>query len=312
MANFLETQYPIRHFLDLRDFTSQDLRIIIEEAKKVKDGFKKGYEYSPLPGKILGMIFEKPSTRTRISFEVGMRDLGGYSITMNEDQIQIGRGETISDTAKVMSRYVDVIMIRAHKHESAVGLAEHGHVPIINGLTDRSHPCQIMADILTYEEHRGDVKGKQFTWLGDGNNVTTSLIEAAVLFDFTLHISTPKELTPNREVMAWAEERGGKVKLFESPDEAVKNSDAIFTDCWVSMGDKNAEKRHKLLAPYQVTQARMELAKPDALFLHCLPAHREEEVTAQVIDGPQSVVFDEAENRLHIQKAILLWCFKQI
>ena len=309
---FEETHHPIRHFLDLRDISKQDLRLMIDTARSVKTAFKNGETHETLSGKIMGMIFEKRSTRTRISFEVGMRDLGGYSIYMNEDQIQIGRGESISDTAKVLSRYMDVIMIRANKHESLLGLAEHGHIPVINGLTDRSHPCQIMADILTYEEHRGSVSGRTFTWVGDGNNVATSLIEAAAQFDFNLNLSCPKELQPSSEAIAWARENGATIELIDNPKEAVKNVDAVFADCWVSMGDKDADFRHKVLAPFQVNAELMALAKPDALFMHCLPAHRGEEVTAEVIDGPQSVVFDEAENRLHAQKAIILYCFKQI
>lgn len=309
---FKETEYPIRHFLDLRDIPKQDLRLMIDTARTVKQGFKQGEKHEILPGKIMGMIFEKRSTRTRISFEVGMRDLGGYSIYMNEDQIQIGRGESISDTAKVLSRYVDVIMIRANKHESVLELAEHGHIPVINGLTDRSHPCQIMADILTYEEHRGSVEGRTFTWVGDGNNVATSLIEAAAQFGFTLHLSCPEELPPSTEAISWARENGATIQVIANPKEAVKDVDAVFADCWVSMGDKDAAFRHRVLAPYQVNKKLMSLAKENALFMHCLPAHRGEEVTAEVIDGPQSVVFDEAENRLHAQKAIILYCFKQI
>lgn len=309
---FEETQHPIRHFLDLRDIPKEDLRRIIDTAHSVKEGFKQGEIYAPLPGKIMGMIFEKRSTRTRISFEVGMRDLGGYSIYMNENQIQIGRGESISDTAKVLSRYIDVIMIRANKHESVLGLAEHGHIPVINGLTDRSHPCQIMADVLTYEEHRGPIKGKQLTWVGDGNNVATSLIEGAAQFDYHLNLACPKELAASQEAIGWARANGATINVHDDPKEAAKNADAIFADCWVSMGDKDAEFRHKVLAPYQVNAELMAQAKPDALFMHCLPAHRGEEVTAEVIDGPQSVVFDEAENRLHAQKAVILYCFKKI
>jgi ornithine carbamoyltransferase len=312
MAPFAETQYPIRHFIDLRDIPKEELRKIIDVAREVKEGFKHGYDYAPLPGKIMAMIFEKRSTRTRLSFQVAMRDLGGEAIYMSEDQIQIGRGESISDTAKVMSRFVDCIMIRAKKHETLLQLAEHGHIPVINGLTDRSHPCQILADILTIEEHRGPIAGKTLAWVGDGNNVATSLIEAAAQFDFMLHLACPKELPPSQEAIDWAREQGATITLFDNPKEAVSGVDAIFADCWVSMGDEDAEFRHKVLAPYQVNAELMALAKPDALFMHCLPAHRGEEVTAEVIDGPQSVVFDEAENRLHAQKGVILWCFKVI
>jgi len=309
---FAETQYPIRHFIDLREIPKAELRKIVDTAIEVKQGFKRGYVYQPLPGKIMGMIFEKRSTRTRISFEVGMRDLGGYSINLSSDQIQIGRGETIHDTAKVLSRYVDVIMIRADKHETVLGLAEHGHIPVINGLTDKSHPCQIMADVMTFEEHRGPIAGRTLAWIGDGNNVATSLIEGAAQFDYRLHLACPKELQPSKEAVDWARKQGAQIELFDTPQEAVKNVDAVFSDCWVSMGDTDAEMRHKVLAPFQVNEALMKLANKEALFMHCLPAHRGEEVTAEVIDGPQSVVFDEAENRLHAQKAILLWCFKVI
>ena len=309
---FVNTAPPIRHFIDLRDIPKTQLRHILDQARDIKQGFKSGYKYEPLPGAIMGMIFEKRSTRTRISFEVGMRDLGGYSINLSSDQIQIGRGETIHDTAKVLSRYIDVIMIRANKHETLLELAEHGHVPVINGLTDRSHPCQIMADVMTIEEHRGPVKGKTLAWVGDGNNVATSLIEGAAQFDYVLNLSCPKELSPSQEAIDWARAQGAEITLFDDPKLAVKDVDAIFADCWVSMGDEDADLRHRVLAPYQVNSELMALAKPDALFMHCLPAHRGEEVTAEVIDGPQSVVFDEAENRLHAQKAVVLWCFKVI
>lgn len=309
---FVNTHPPIRHFIDLREIAKEDLRHIIDEAKNIKQGFKRGYKYEALPGAIMGMIFEKRSTRTRISFEVGMRDLGGYSIYMNEDQIQIGRGETISDTAKVLSRYVDCIMIRAHKHESVLELAQHGHVPVINGLTDKSHPCQIMADIMTFEEHRGSIAGKTLAWIGDGNNVATSLIEGAAQFDYKLRLACPESLSPCTDAVEWARSQGAAIEVTTAPDEAAADADAVFSDCWVSMGDENADERHRLLAPFQVNADLMAKAKPDALFMHCLPAHRGEEVTAEVIDGPQSVIFDEAENRLHAQKAIILWCFKQI
>lgn len=309
---FVNTTPPIRHFIDLKDIPKEELRRMIDSAIEIKQGFKRGYKYEPLPGAIMGMIFEKRSTRTRISFEVGMRDLGGYSIYMNEEQIQIGRGETISDTAQVLSRYVDVIMIRANKHESVLGLAEHGHVPVINGLTDISHPCQIMADIMTFEEHRGPIKGKTLAWVGDGNNVATSLIEGAALFGYQLNLACPDELQPSKEAVKWAKDNGATIGLYDKPEVAVSGADAVFSDCWVSMGDEDAEMRHRVLAPFQVNEELMKKANHDALFMHCLPAHRGEEVTPGVIDGPQSVIFDEAENRLHAQKAIILWCFKQI
>ncbi len=312
MAPFLETKYPIRHFLDLKDIPADQLRLIIDTAREVKDKFKQGIPTSPLPGKILGMIFEKNSTRTRVSFEVGMRDLGGHAIFLSERDMQLGRGETIGDTARVLSRYIDCVMLRAHKHSDLLELAAAGHIPIINGLTDHSHPCQLMADILTYEEKRGPIKGATIAWLGDGNNVATSWIHAAVKFEFNLRLACPKELLPSAAELQWAREQGGQVLLTDDPKAAAKGADAIVTDTWVSMGDKDAEARHQLLKPYQVNDEIMKLAVPEALFMHCLPAHRGEEVTASVIDGQQSVVWDEAENRLHAQKAVLLWCFKQI
>lgn len=309
---FQETKYPIRHFLDLKDIPADQLRLIIDTARSVKEKFKQGIATAPLPGKILGMIFEKNSTRTRVSFEVGMRDLGGHAIFLSERDMQLGRGETIADTARVLSRYIDCVMLRAHKHESLLELAKAGHIPIINGLTDYSHPCQLMADVLTFEEKRGAIKGQTIAWLGDGNNVATSYIHAAVKFGFHLRLACPPELSPKSEELAWAKAQGASVALTTDPREAARDADAIVTDCWVSMGDSDAEARHRLLAPYQVNEGIMALAKPDALFLHCLPAHRGEEVTAAVIDGPQSAVWDEAENRLHAQKGVLLWCFKQV
>jgi ornithine carbamoyltransferase len=291
--SFIETKYPIRHFLDLQDIPADQLRLIIDEARRVKQGFKRGEIYTPLPGKILGMIFEKNSTRTRVSF-------------------QLGRGETIADTARVLSRYIDCLMLRANKHESLLELAQHGHIPVINGLTDYSHPCQIMADILTYEEHKGNIEGAKIAWLGDGNNVATSWIHAAVKFNCSLRLACPPELLPNAAVMEWARAQGADVRVTHNPAEAAKDADAIITDTWVSMGDTNAEERHRWLSPYQVNTALMQLAKPDAIFMHCLPAHRGEEVTAEVMDGSQSVIWDEAENRLHAQKGVMLWCFKVI
>lgn len=309
---FIETKYPIRHFLDLQDIPADQLRLIIDEARKVKEGFKRGEIYNPLPGKILGMIFEKNSTRTRVSFEVGMRDLGGHAIFLSERDMQLGRGETIADTARVLSRYIDCLMLRANKHESLLELAQHGHIPVINGLTDYSHPCQIMADILTYEEHKGNIEGAKIAWLGDGNNVATSWIHAAAKFKCSLRLACPPELLPDASVMEWARKQGADVRVTHNPAEAAKDADAIITDTWVSMGDTNAEERHRWLAPYQVNSALMQLAKPDAIFMHCLPAHRGEEVTAEVMDGKQSVIWDEAENRLHAQKGVMLWCFKVI
>ena len=298
-----------RHFIDICDVPAQDLRRILDVAAEVKGRFKKGEVYQPLAGKVMAMIFEKPSTRTRISFEVGMMDLGMHVIPLTARDMQLGRGETVADTARVLSRYVDCIMIRAGEHQKLLDLAEAGHIPIINGLTDYNHPCQILADILTYEEHRGPIAGRTLAWVGDGNNVANSFISAAPKLGFKLRIATPEPLAPNAELMAWAQAEGADILHTTDPVEAVRGADAVITDTWVSMGDEEAEIRMELLAPYQVNRALMAEAAEDALFLHCLPAHRGEEVTAEIIDGPQSVVWDEAENRLHAQKAVALWCF---
>ncbi len=313
MSPFVETQHPIRHFVDMRDIDAGDLRRIIDVARNVKQDFKSGKNlHDALPGKIIGMIFEKNSTRTRISFEVAMRDLGGYAIVMSGKDMQLGRGETVADTARVLSRYVDCVMLRANRHEDLLTLVEYGHIPVINGLTDHSHPCQIMADILTFEEHRGNIKGQSLAWVGDGNNVANTYIVAAVKFGFKLRLACPDELLPCAETVDWAVANGADISITKNPEEAVAGADAVITDCWVSMGDKDAEKRHQLLAPYQVDDELMRMADENAIFMHCLPAHRGEEVTASVIDGPQSVVWEEVENRIHAQKGILLWCFKQI
>ena len=256
------------------------------------------------------MIFEKPSTRTRISFDVAMRQLGGETISVNSGDMQLGRGETIADTARVLSRYGNAIVLRTNTHASLLELAEHSTIPVINGLTDLSHPCQIMADILTFEEQKGPIVGRTVAWIGDGNNVATSWIHAAVRFGFTLRIACPNEFRPDPALFDWVQAEGGNVKLTTDPEEAVSEADAVVTDVWVSMGQKDAEKRFTLLAPYQVTASLMAEAAPDAIFMHCLPAERGREVAAEVIDGPQSVVFDEAENRLHAQKAILAWCLE--
>ncbi|CAI8424721.1 MAG: Ornithine carbamoyltransferase [Rhodospirillaceae bacterium] len=295
-----------QHFLDLKDVQTSDLRTIIEGAKALKAARRAGSEERPLAGKSLAMIFEKPSTRTRVSFECAIRQLGGDAVVLNAGDMQIGRGESIHDTAKVLSRYVDGIMIRCFSHDLLTGLAEHATVPVINGLTDRSHPCQLMADVMTYEEHKGDIAGSTLAWVGDGNNVAVSLIEAAKQFGFHVRVGTPPELAPPAETVAWAGD--ATVTLTNSAEAAVAGADAVFADTWVSMGDKDAANRHNLLAPFQVNDRLMGLADKDAIFMHCLPAHREEEVTNSVMDGPQSVVFDEAENRLHAQKAVLAWC----
>ncbi|WP_299381443.1 ornithine carbamoyltransferase [uncultured Kiloniella sp.] len=298
-----------KHFLDLSQFETTKLREILGYGAQLKSGEISG---RPLEGKSLAMIFEKPSTRTRVSFEVGINQLGGNAVLLDPSSSQMGHGETIADTARVLSRFVDAIMIRTTSEEILQELAEYATVPVINGLTDESHPCQLMADVMTYEEHRGAIAGKTVTWCGDGNNVATSWIHAATRFGFELKLATPAELAPDQKALDWAQSQGGKISVTRSMDDAVKDSDCIVADTWVSMGDKDAANRHNLLKPYQVDERVMSLAKNDALFMHCLPAHRGEEVVAEVIDGPQSVVFDEAENRLHAQKGILYWCMSNL
>jgi ornithine carbamoyltransferase len=299
------TNRNARHFLDLDDFDTATLRSILERGSALKKG---GRADKPLVGKTLAMIFEKPSTRTRVSFEVGMRQLGGDVVMLSSKEMQLGRGETVADTAKVLSRFVDVIMLRTDSEKKLLELAEHATVPVINGLTDRSHPCQIMADVLTFEEHRGPIAGKVVAWSGDGNNVAASWIHAAVRFGFELRLACPEGLKPPPGLVAWAAGQGGRVSVSGDPVAAVADADCVVTDTWVSMNQQDGETRHNLLAPYRVDQRLMANAKPDAIFMHCLPAHRGDEVTAEVIDGPNSVVWDEAENRLHAQKGILTWC----
>ncbi len=257
---------------------------------------------------ILVMIFEKPSTRTRVSFDVAMRQLGGQTIALNHTDLQTGRGEPMSDTAKVLSRYVDAIMIRANKHATLTELADNASVPVINGLTERSHPCQIIADIMTLEETKGPIGGQTVAWVGDGNNVAASWIHAAVRFGFKLRIACPPQLNPERDILDWVKREGGEIVLTDDADEAVKGADCVVTDTWISMGQTDGPRRKQLLAPYAVDDQLMGKAAKGAVFMHCLPAYRGHEVAASVIDGPQSVVFDEAENRLHAQKAILAWC----
>jgi ornithine carbamoyltransferase len=294
-----------RHFLDLRDFDTPTLRQMLDVAS----GFKRagGVTSRPLAGKTLALIFEKPSTRTRVSFEVGMRQLGGDVIVLSGKETQLGRGESIADTARVLSRYVDAIMLRTDKASKLHELAEYATVPVINGLTEASHPCQLMADVLTFEEHRGPIAGQVVAWCGDGNNVARSWIEAAVRFGFTLRLATPDGLAPPDDLVRWARSQGGRIELTNDPAAAVAGARCVVTDTWVSMSDDPNESRHNLLAPYRVTSRLMAKAAPDALFMHCLPAHRGEEVDADVIDGPHSIVFDEAENRLHAQKGVLAW-----
>jgi ornithine carbamoyltransferase len=297
----------------LPDFSAGDLRRIIDGARAMKEARKgkpKGLREPglPLEGRILAMIFEKPSTRTRVSFEVAMRQLGGDVLMIPANDMQLGRGETVADTARVLSRYVDAIMIRTGDHHKLSELAQHATVPVINGLTNLSHPCQIMADVMTFEEHKGAIAGRVLAWIGDGNNVATSFIHAATRFGFELRLACPPELAPNSAALAWAAKEKGHIVPLSDPETAARGADCIIADAWVSMHDKDGENRHNLLKPYQVDQRLMRQAKPDAIFMHCLPAHRGEEMTADVIDGPQSVVFDEAENRLHVQKSILLHC----
>lgn len=298
----------MRHFLDLSALDGAQLRRILDTAAQLKRERASLQFSDALKHRKLAMIFEKNSTRTRVSFEVAMLELGGHAMKFAEAELQLGRGETVADTAKVLSRYVDFIMLRTHSHERLKELAQHATVPVINGLSDISHPCQILADILTFEERNGPVAGKVFAWVGDGNNVATSFIEASALLGFTLRLACPHELMPSQAALNFARNKLGNVLVTTDPFEAVEGAQAVVTDTWVSMGDKDAERRVKLLTPYQVNSVLMARAAKNALFFHCLPAHRGEEVTAEVIDGPQSVIFDEAENRLHVQKAILLWC----
>ena len=302
------TQTP-RHFLDISELPLSELRNMLKAAATIKARLKTGgMETKPLAGKTLAMIFERPSTRTRVSFDVGMRQLGGESIMLTGTEMQLGRGETIADTARVLSRYVDVIMIRILNHDALLELAAHATVPVINGLTRRSHPCQVMADILTFEERFGSIAGKTVAWSGDDNNVLASWVHAAQRFGFTLNVATPPELAPKKTLRDWIRKNRAPVVLGNDPEAAVRGAHCVVTDTWVSMGDKEGERRQNALRGFQVNAALMAQARPDALFMHCLPAHRGEEVTAEVIDGPQSVVFDEAENRLHAQKGILAWC----
>jgi ornithine carbamoyltransferase len=295
---------PPRHFLDLDQFDSAALRGILD----LGFAYKNGRHDRPLAGKTLAMIFEKPSTRTRVSFEVAMRHLGGDTIFLNTADSQLGRGETVADTARVLSRYVDAIMIRTNQPGKLEELAHYATVPVINGLTDSSHPCQLMADVMTLQEKKGPLKGKVVAWSGDGNNVAASWVHAAVRFGFGLRIACPDELSPPQRLFEWAQREGGQVRLTTDPLQAVADADCVVTDTWISMGDEANVNRHNMLAPYRVDEYLMTHAKPDAIFMHCLPVKRGEEVTAGVIDGPQSVVWDEAENRLHVQKGILAWC----
>ena len=300
---------PIRHFLDLDRIERPALRRMLETGAGFKRGDLHNGEARPLAGKALALIFEKPSTRTRVSFELGMKQLGGEVVVLEAQGSQLGRGETVADTARVLSRYVDVIMLRTTKEEKLLEMAEAATVPVINGLTNRTHPCQLMADVMTFEEHLGPIAGRTVAWCGDGNNMAASWIHAAVQFDFELRLACPEPLRPPSAVLAWARGRGARITVTTDVAAAVGNADCVVTDVWVSMGDEPVGNlHHNLLASYRVDERVMAMAKPNAIFMHCLPAHRGEEVTAGVIDGPQSAVWDEAENRLHAQKGILAWC----
>jgi ornithine carbamoyltransferase len=296
-----------KHFLDLKDFSGPELRAMLDAAARFKRTRRGGKK--PLAGKSLAMIFEKPSTRTRVSFEVAMRELGGDVIVLSLRDMQLGRGETVADTARVLSRYVDGILLRTDSAAKLHELARYATVPILNGLTELSHPCQIMADILTFEEHCGPIAGQTLAWVGDGNNVAVSMIEAAARFNFALRLACPAGYWPRPAVLEWAKAEGADVEVTIDAEAVVAGAAAVVTDTWLSMSDSEdqAAARAAAFAPYQVTPALMALAAPGAIFMHCLPAHRGEEVAAEVIDGPASVVFDEAENRVHAQKAILAW-----
>ncbi len=301
----------LRHFLDLSDHSGPTLRAILDagRAMKARRRTAAALRDRPLDGRVIAMIFEQPSLRTRMSFDVGIRDLGGQPLMVTGQEIELGQREALADTARVLSRYVDAIMVRMLDHDKLVELASHASVPVINGLTKRSHPCQVMADVLTFEERKGPIEGRRIAWTGDSNNVLASWIHASARFGFELAIATPPDLSPRADLLAWAKGEGAAVTAGADPYAAVEGADCVITDSWVSMGDTDGEYRHNLLKPYQVNRDLMAAANKDAIFLHCLPAHRGEEVTDEIIDSPQSAVFDEAENRLHAQKGVLAWCF---
>ncbi|MGE0044347.1 MAG: ornithine carbamoyltransferase [Hyphomonadaceae bacterium] len=306
-----------RHFIDLWQLSAQELKTLLAEAharKRAREGWPKGRADSdaPLADHVLAMIFQKNSTRTRISFDIAMRQLGGTTIVMSANDMQLGRGETIPDTARVLSRMVDAVMIRANKHEDVETFAAYCDAPVINGLTDLSHPCQIVADIMTIEERLGDVHGRTIAWVGDGNNVCTSFLHAAPKLGFSMRIASPKQYGPRTQEVAAAQKAGAKIEVLESAAKAAEGADVVVTDTWVSMGDADKAERMAAFPPYAVNAELMARAKPDALFLHCLPAHRGEEVSDAVMDGAQSAVWDEAENRIHAQKAVLLWCLGRL
>ncbi len=301
----------VKHFLDLDMIDAATLRGIMDDAHALKTAWKSGEREPIFRHRVLATIFEKPSTRTRVSFDLAMRQLGGETINLSPADMQLGRGETIGDTAGVLSRYVDAIMIRTVQHQKLLDLAAAGTVPVINGLTDRTHPCQLMADIQTFEEHCGPIAGRAIAWAGDGNNMACSWIHAAVQFDFTLKIACPAQYRPDQDILDWAADRQGSVHIVETVEEAVTAADCVVTDTWKSMSDERAEADpvdNSALEPFRIDAEKMALADKNAIFLHCMPVYRGNEVTADVADGPQSVIFDEAENRLHAQKAILKWC----
>jgi ornithine carbamoyltransferase len=297
-----------KHFIDLDAVDAKTLRAIVDTAATIKKRGRVPRALRVPSGAVLAMIFEKPSTRTRVSFEVAIHQLGGTSIVLSPQDMQLGRGETVADTARILSRYVDAIMLRTGPHATLIEFAENATIPVINGLTARSHPCQIMADVMTFEERKGPIKGRTVAWIGDVNNVATSWVHAAARFGFTLSIAAPAGFGPAPDLLAWARGEGAKIEVLDTAREAAHGADCVMTDTWVSMGDNDAQKRKAALRPFQVDEALMAVAKSDAIFMHCLPAHRGDEVTDAVIDGPQSAVWDEAENRLHVQKAILAWC----
>lgn len=306
-----------RHFIDLSALTKAELRALLDEAhqrKQARAGWPKARADAdvPLAGHALAMIFQKNSTRTRVSFEIAMRQLGGACIVMSADDMQLRRGETVEDTARVLSRMVDAVMIRANSHRDVVDFAAASGVPVINGLTDLSHPCQIVADLMTIEEWRGPIDGKTVAWLGDGNNVCMSFVHAAEKLPFTLRIACPPAYAPRRQEIEAAQKAGAMVRVTHDPQAAIAGADVVVTDTWVSMGDTDKESRLKAFPPFAVDESIMQRAAPDAIFLHCLPAHRGEEVTDAVIDAPNSAVWDEAENRIHAQKAVLLWCMGRL
>ena len=298
----------LKHFIDIDALDRKALRAIIDSAAAMKRKGRVPKNLRLHRGAVLAMIFEKPSTRTRVSFEVAMHQLGGNSVVLDPQDMQLGRGETLADTARALSRYVDGIMLRTGPHETLTELAANASVPVINGLTCRSHPCQVMADVMTFEELKGPIEGRTIAWIGDANNVATSWVHAAARFGCKLKIASPKAFAPSPALLAWAKKEGADIELSEDPLQAARGADCVVTDVWVSMGDNDEKKRTEALRPFQVNGRVMAQAAKDAIFMHCLPAHRGDEVTAEVIDGPQSAVWDEAENRLHVQKAILAWC----